>query len=171
MQNRRPPRPRQRGFTYLGVLLMVVLGGTALAAAGSLWRIEAKRDKEAQLLFAGEQIRSAIEAYWAKTPTGQPQTFPKSFEDLLNDKRWPTRRRHLRQVFFDPMLNSREWGLVEAPNGGLMGVFSRSDDLPLKRGLFAPAQADFADAKTYRDWRFVYGPGGRAKQASAAASR
>lgn len=156
--------PRQQGFTYLGLLLLVVLGGSALAAAGSLWSIESKRDKEADLLFAGEQMRSAINAYWARAPAGQPHKFPASLDDLIDDRRWPTRQRHLRRLYIDPMSNSTDWGLVDAPTGGVMGVFSRSEGAPLKRGLFAPEQAQFAEARTYRDWRFV------AKVAAPAAS-
>jgi type II secretory pathway pseudopilin PulG len=50
----------QRGFTYVGLLLAVALAGVALAAAGMLWSTTAKRDKEAELLFVGDQFRRAI---------------------------------------------------------------------------------------------------------------
>lgn len=144
------------GFTYLGLLLAVAMGSTALAAAGSLWSLEAKRDKEAELLFAGDQIRSAITAYQQKAPAGQAHAFPKSLIELLDDKRWPTRRRHLRKVFLDPMNARAEWGLVLAPDGGVMGVYSLSEGVPLKRGLFPADYAIFEEAKSYRDWRFVH---------------
>ena len=102
----------ERGFTYLGLLYAVALSSTALLAAGMLWSTEARRDKEEQLLFAGEQIRAAIGAYWDKAPAGQPHRLPLRLEDLLDDKRWPATRRHLRQVFVDPATGTREWGLV-----------------------------------------------------------
>jgi type II secretory pathway pseudopilin PulG len=153
---------RRNGYTYLGLLLAIVLAGTALAAAGSLWSTEARRSREAELLFVGDQFRDAIGAYWEKVPLGQSHVFPRSLGDLLDDKRWPTQRRHLRRLFVDPMTGTREWGLVEAPSGGIMGVYSRSEEVPLKRGLFPSAHAEFAQARTYRGWRFVYAPQGAA---------
>lgn len=146
---------RQRGFTYIGLLLLVAMSSAALAAAGSLWSIESKREKEAELLFIGSEFTRAIAAYRERTPAGQPPRFPLRLEDLVDDKRWPTTRRHLRQVYVDPMTASREWGLVPAPGGGILGVYSLSQDPPLKVGNFPPEQ-DFTGATSYRDWQFVY---------------
>jgi type II secretory pathway pseudopilin PulG len=152
----KPPRPDDGGFTYLGLLFAIALSAGTLAVAASLWSTEAKRDREAQLLFAGDQIRAAISAYRDEAPAGQSHVFPKSFDDLLEDKRWPVRRRHLRKVFADPMTGSAEWGIVAASDGGILGVYSRSEAVPLKRGGFPVAYADFSEAGSYRDWQFVY---------------
>ena len=148
----------QRGFTYLGLLYAVALASTALLAAGGLWSTQARREKEEELLFVGSQIRAAIGAYWDKAPAGQPHALPRTLDDLLDDKRWPARRRHLRKVFRDPITGVPEWGLIQAPDGGVVGVYSRSDAAPLRRAGFAPEYADFADASSYRDWRFVFVP-------------
>jgi type II secretory pathway pseudopilin PulG len=148
---------RQRGFTYIGLLLLVAMSSAALAAAGSLWSIDAKRAKEADLLFMGDQFTRAIGSFRDRTPAGQQQRFPRTLEELVDDKRWPTARRHLRQVFVDPMTGTREWGLVLAPGGGgIMGVHSLSDGAPLKRSGFSDDFAEFATATSYREWRFVY---------------
>ena len=148
----------QRGFTYLGLLFAIALNAGALGVAASLWSTEAKREREAQLLFAGSQIRAAIGAYHDEAPAGQPHVYPKSFDELIEDKRWPVTRRHLRRVFIDPMTNGTEWGIVGSPGSGMMGVFSLSEDRPLKRGRFPADYAGFADAANYRDWQFVYVP-------------
>jgi type II secretory pathway pseudopilin PulG len=147
---------RQRGFTYVGLLLLVAMSSAALAAAGSLWSIESRREKEADLLFIGEQFTQAISSFRDRTPAGQMQRFPQRLEELVDDRRWPTPRRHLRQVYVDPMTGTREWGLVTAPGGAILGVHSLSEGQPLKRAGFAPEHEDFAVAASYREWRFVY---------------
>lgn len=146
----------QRGFTYVGLLLAVALLGTALAAAGSVWSLHEQREREAELLFAGAQIRQAITRYYEDVPQGQQHRFPQRLDDLLQDRRWPTLRRHLRRLYLDPMTGSADWGLVPAPGGGILGVYSRSASAPLKRHGFGRLDAGFEDAVALSDWRFVY---------------
>ena len=43
-----------------------------------------------------------------------------------------------------------------APDGGILGVYSRSDKKPLKRQGFGRLDTAFEDAATLQDWRFVY---------------
>ncbi|MFM9888673.1 MAG: hypothetical protein ACKVQT_37095 [Burkholderiales bacterium] len=155
-----------RGFTYVGLLLVVALAGVALAGAGTLWSTATHRDREAELLFVGEQIQRAITSYYDQGPAGVKQ-FPAKLEDLLQDRRFPTTRRHLRKVFVDPVTGMREWGIVRGPGGGITGVFSLSEASPIKRAEFPPAFQQFASAKTYRDWRFVYGQAGATPGAAA----
>jgi type II secretory pathway pseudopilin PulG len=162
------------GFTYIGLLIVVALAGIALAGAGTLWTTSTKRDREAELLFVGEQFQRAISAYYDLGPGGVRQ-FPAKLEDLLQDRRFPTNRRHLRKVFVDPITGTRDWGLVRGPGGGITGVFSNSEAVPLKRAEFAPAFAQFAAAKTYRDWKFVHrqneaSPGGATKPTAPGAA-
>ncbi|MEF7612408.1 type II secretion system protein [Aquincola sp. MAHUQ-54] len=147
----------QWGFTYIGLLLLLALLGSVLAAAGTLWHTELQRDREQELLFAGEEIRRAIQTYREETPAGEPARFPARIEDLLDDRRWPTVRRHLRRAYIDPMTGSREWGTVAAPGGGIMCVHSTSDAAPLKRAGFPRRYDGFAQATAYVDWRFCYG--------------
>lgn len=161
-------RPRhRRGFSYLGLLYAVAIAGTLLAAAGTLWSTQARREKEQELLFAGAQIRAAIAAYWEKAPAGRPHDLPARLEDLLDDKRWPTTRRHLRRVYADPMTGRADWVLVQSPDGRISGVHSRSTAAPLKQAHFALADEAFADATSYRDWRFVFTPGAPAAAPAA----
>lgn len=147
---------RQQGFTYLGLLLSVVLMGTALAAAGTVWSVHAQREREAELLFAGDQIRVAITRFYEQVPLGQQHRFPRSIDELLHDRRWPSLRRHLRRPYLDPMTGSADWGIVRAPDGGILGVHSRSQAVPRKRHGFGRFYTAFEDAATLADWRFVY---------------
>lgn len=65
---------------------------------------------------------------------------------MLLDKRYPTPRRHLRRLFVDPITGKTDWGLVNAPEGGIMGVYSLSEREPMKRANFEPEDGDFATA-------------------------
>ena len=154
----------QKGFTYIWVLFVVTLTSIALAGAVQVWRTEVRREKEKELMFAGEQFRQAIGSYYENSPG--PKRYPDSLEKLLLDKRFPTVKRHLRKIFFDPMTGSGEWGLARQPNAGIIGVYSLSKEIPLKRANFPERYADFAEAKDYRDWKFIYLPGDPATTSS-----
>jgi type II secretory pathway pseudopilin PulG len=162
----------QKGFTYLGLMIIVMVMGMGLAAFGTIYSQSAQRDKEAELLFVGEQFRAAIESYYRKSP-GQA-AYPKTLEELIEDKRFPMPARHLRRIYRDPITGSTDWGLVEMPNnGGIMGVFSKSEAKPIKQGNFIAAkQQAFEDAESYAKWTFTYSPSSPGQNAapSAAAS-
>jgi type II secretory pathway pseudopilin PulG len=146
----------QQGFTYLFVVMLVALIGMGLAAAGTLWRTDAQRAREAELLFIGDQYRLAIRSYYELDPA-QPR-LPQSVEDLLEDRRRPDVVRHLRRAYRDPMTGG-EFMLVHAPDGrGIVGVYSRAADRPFKKTGFAPENEAFSSAVSYADWRFVFIP-------------
>lgn len=149
---------KERGFTYLWIMFTVAITGVLLAGAGQLWRTEAQREKEKELMFIGEQFRLAIGSYYESSP-GIPKRYPPSLEKLLLDDRFPTVKRHLRKIFFDPMTGTREWGLVRQPGIGIVGVHSLSAQAPLKRANFHERYASFGEAKSYREWKFAYSPG------------
>lgn len=147
---------RQAGFTYLGLLILLVLMGVLLAQAGTLWSQTRQREREADLLFYGDQFRQAIAAYYqAQTPNA----YPKTLDDLLEDPRVPFTRRFLRQIYPDPLTGKCDWVLIKAPDRSIMGVYSPAPGVPIKRGGFLPADAAFADAKSYAAWRFEFGAG------------
>jgi type II secretory pathway pseudopilin PulG len=148
------------GFTYLALLFAVAVMGLALAGAGQVWQTAAKREKERELLFIGNQFREAIGRYYEASP-GVKQ-YPVKLEDLVEDKRFPKSKRHLRKIYVDPMTASKDWGLV-VQQGRITGVHSRSTERPLKTGNFSKADAAFEGSETYAAWRFQYQPGaGRA---------
>jgi type II secretory pathway pseudopilin PulG len=147
----------QRGFTLAGALILIAVLGAGMAAYGEMASHAAQRDKEQELLFAGNQFRQAIGAYYEGTP-GAVKRFPQKLEELLQDQRYPTPRRHLRRIYADPMTGKREWGLVQAPQGGIMGVYSLSEAQPVKSGAFAARDSALEGAQRYSDWRFFYLP-------------
>jgi len=146
----------RKGFTLIGVLAFIVVTGISLTAASKYWSTVIKREKEEELLFRGDQIKSAITSYYNHTPKGRTPSYPRNLEDLLKDPRFLTVRRHLRKVYKDPATEDGAWGLVRDSKGGVKGVFSKSKLKPIKTGNFSEEYKDFKKAKTYSDWRFVH---------------
>ena len=159
---------RQHGFTYLGALFLLVLMGIGLAITGESWSLASKRLRERELLWAGDQYVRALKAYYHQSP-GLKQ-YPQRLEELLEDRRFPQPRHHLRQLHPDPVARAP---FVEIRNaqGRIAGVRSASEDAPLKQAGFAPAWEHFQGRQRHADWEFVADetlrPGGRLKAAAA----
>lgn len=151
----RARRARQRGLGYLAVLFWLALASIALAGEAMLWSVQRQRDREEQLLFAGDQIRRAIGSYHDASPT-QPGRYPPSLDVLLDDRRFLPARRHLRRLYADPMTGRPDWGLVRGADGGVIGVYSLSRRMPLKRDGFAATDLDFERKAQYAEWRFIH---------------
>jgi type II secretory pathway pseudopilin PulG len=147
----------QKGFTYLALLIAVAIGGAVLATIGELTSHAQQREKEADLLFVGHAYRQAIGAYYERAPGGAKR-YPQKLEDMLEDKRHPMAQRYLRKLYADPITGKAEWGLMEAPGGGIMGVYSLSEARPVKSGGFSKPDESFIDAMKYADWKFFYAP-------------
>jgi type II secretory pathway pseudopilin PulG len=146
-------RPLQAGFTYIGLLVAVVLIGLMLTAASRVWSVSEQRERETQLLFAGDSIRMAIAAYFASG-----HQYPPSLHDLLGDPRSPTPKRYLRRLYRDPMTGDADWTLLLAPGGGIMGVASSSKLTPVKRTGFSQIDISFDNTDCYCSWQFVFEP-------------
>jgi len=142
----------QRGFTYLTVLFVVAMMAGGLALIGEVWQTSNAREKEADLLHAGNEYRKAIERYYLSGP----KQYPKTLADLLKDPRQPGTVRYLRRLYPDPITGKDEWGLVKSNDGGIAGVYSLSEDAPLKTGGFAVRDASFEGKGKYSDWQFIY---------------
>lgn len=147
------PTPSQRGWVLLALLFLLAVIGAGMAALGTVWTTVAQREREAELLFFGEQYRRAIESYLQRG-LGSEKPYPPSLEALLQDRRFPMPVRHLRRLYPDPMTGRPEWGLVRDAQGGIVGVYSLSDVQPLRTTGFTPEQEGFAEASSYRDWVF-----------------
>jgi type II secretory pathway pseudopilin PulG len=152
------------GFAYLGLLLFIAIMGIGLGATGVVFHQQAQREKEKQLLFAGDQVRRAIGLYYERSPGGVKQ-FPQALEDLLQDRRYPGVQRYLRRIYVDPMTLSKDWKLIPGPDGGIMGVYSAGSDTPLKTGDFPTDYESFKDKGSYAEWKFQYAPAADATQA------
>lgn len=159
MAYRRPARcAGTAGFTYIGLLLVVALIALAATATVQLGAIVQRRQAEEELLFVGLQFKAAIRAYFEATPVGMPSTAPRRLEDLLRDPRYPNVRRYLRKIYIDPMTGSTDWGLIHSADGqGILGVYSKSTESPIKIANFPDEVFYFEGKKHFSDWVFVYG--------------
>lgn len=148
-------------------MFAVAIAGAVLAVTGIVWSKANQRDKEVELLFIGNQFRQAIALYYQRTP-GVTKRYPEKIENLIEDRRYLSTQRYLRKFYTDPMTGKAEWGLVMAPEGGVMGVYSLSTARPIKSAGFAHAEeaAGFAKAASYADWKFAYAPANPSQAAS-----
>ena len=142
------------GFTYIGLLIAVAIMGIMLSAAGPLWSITSKREKEVELIFIGHQVRGAISRYYSAGGF----RYPPELADLVSDERSAVPRHFLRQIYRDPMTGQADWQIIRAADGGVMGIASSSKAKTMKRANFEPLEAGFADMECYCDWQFLYEP-------------
>jgi len=149
---------RQSGFTYLTILFVVAFMGVGMAYVGEAWYSKTMREREAELLFVGNQYRKAIERYYRNGPA----QYPRALTDLIKDPRKPNIERYLRRAYADPITGKDEWGILKAPDGGVMGIYSLSEAKPFKKTNFRLLDRDFENASRYADWKFVYQPLGPA---------
>ncbi len=165
---------RARGFTYIGLLLLVAIMGVSLSVAAELWHTAQQRDKEEELLFVGGQIRHAIAMYAANVGS-----YPHSLKDMEKDPTFPGVRRYLRRVYPDPVSGKPEWGLVMPDGNAITGVYSLSEEEPIKKAGFDRLDREFEGKTKYSDWKFVSNlaprfpaaNGGRPASAAAAPSK
>jgi type II secretory pathway pseudopilin PulG len=94
-----------------GFIMVVLLIGMAVSAVwmGAMlpaWRQQTLRQKEAELIFRGEEYARAIALYWRKNN----QTLPPSIDVLVS-------QRYLRKKYLDPITN-KEFLPVGGPGQG-----------------------------------------------------
>ncbi|HUJ80020.1 MAG TPA: type II secretion system protein [Nitrospiria bacterium] len=154
----RHPRRGQAGYTYLFVMFMVVLIGLAATAVARQWKTEIRRDREAELLFRGDQIRQAIGLYYLTARGGSAHVYPRSLDDLVKDPNSSATRRYLRKIYKDPITGD-DFELVKEGDA-IRGVRSTSTAAPIKTGNFPPEDQDFNGKTSYHDWMFIYQPQG-----------
>ncbi len=145
---------RQRGFTYILVLVAVIVLGIAAETASVPASRRAIAEREQELLFRGQAYRNAIKSYYVTT-----RRYPRSLDDLVKDP-GSAHRRYLRALYPDPMSadGKGEWKLIRAADGGISGVSSRGTDAPMKQANFPGGFEYFSDAKSYAEWAFEYSP-------------
>lgn len=149
-----PAQHAERGFTYLGVMFIILGLGVALAATVQVWMTVGQREKERELLFIGDQFRKAMTRY-AAAARNPNERFPRKLEDLLKDPRYPDNRRYLRKIFVDPMTGKQEWGLRKDLGGAILGIYSLSKAKPFKQANFRAVEKEFEGKTKYSDWVFM----------------
>ena len=147
------PRRSEDGYTYLLLLFGVAAMGLAAATAAESWGMLAQRERERELLFAGNQYREALRRYYEAIPEAA-QRHPAKLEDLLQDTRFAGMRRHLRRIYPDPMTGQPDWVLLRQGEH-IVGVHSRATGTPIKQAGFDRRDQEFAGAASYAAWRFV----------------
>jgi type II secretory pathway pseudopilin PulG len=147
----------QRGFTLLAVMAAMLL--LALGSQKVMWIVsqQAQREREAELLHIGAAFAQAIGTYYESSP-GTVKRWPANLNDLVEDKRFVGIRRHVRQVYIDPITRAEDWGLVRASDGGIAGVYSLSNAAPIRSGALMAGGVSLSAASRYTDWQFVYQP-------------
>lgn len=145
-------RHPQGGFTYLGALFLLTLMGLGLAGTGQTWEVASRRARERELLWVGKQYARALQAYREQSP-GLRQ-YPQELQDLLEDRRFPEPRHHLRKRYPDPVTRG-ELVVIRNAQGRIAGVRSASADAPMKRSGFPDEWKDFEGTTRYADWQFI----------------
>ena len=110
---------RQGGFTYLWVLLAIAVLSLSLTAASDVWVTTARRQRVEQLEWVGQQYTQAIGSYYEASPGAK--IYPRTFKDLIEDRRFVFVRRHLRQLYVSPFAEG-DWESVRAADGGILGL-------------------------------------------------
>jgi len=144
---------RQRGYNFLVMVFAVALFAIALGATVPSLAQAMRAEREADMILQAQTLARAIKAY-ALTGQGGLHRNPQSLVDLLEDKRFGNARRYLREVPWDAMTHSYDWGVVRGEDGGVIGVYSQSDLAPLR--VKAPAGVKATEgAEHYSDWHFM----------------
>ena len=183
---RRRSSARDAGYAMAALLVSLAAMGLMMSMALPVWSQAAKREREAELVFRGEQYARAIELYQRRFVGA----YPSDFESLVD-------QRFLRRRYEDPMMDD---GLFQTlyqaqavgigggaatapqpgqatgqtsgvgslaagqsastgPRGGVIGVVSRSTEASLRT---------YNGATKYSEWAFVYLPSGPQPGAGAA---
>jgi type II secretory pathway pseudopilin PulG len=98
-----PPRRgcKQQGFAMAALLVALAVMSLLLSMALPAWQHAARREREAELIFRGEQYARAIMLYQRQTPGA----YPPDVETLIEG-------RFLRRAYRDPMTRNGEFRLV-----------------------------------------------------------
>ena len=160
-------RPR-RGAVLLGFLVLLAGSGWTLAEWSQSAAHARQRQDEAELLWAGQQYKQALESYYNGTPRGV-KVLPATLEELLEDRRFPQPVRHLRRLYRDPMSADGQWVVIKR-GPQIIGVRSASERRPFRRSDFEPGLETFDQAVTYADWSFTAALRGLSASPPAAAA-
>lgn len=116
----------QRGFTYLWVLIAIAISSVGFASVASVYSHAVARAKLIDSRWVQDQYAIAFRSYQVSTPIGTA-AFPMTLEDLLEDKRYVTVRRHLRELYVDPTTGQMDWQLIQRPDGRIVGLRSKAE--------------------------------------------
>lgn len=142
----------QAGFSYLLLLAWLSVMAILLLRSQDYRQTVWRREQEAQLLFAGDQIRQAIRQY-RTSPAGNG-CFPAHFSQLLSDKRTTPPQPLLRQIYSAPFSPQGTWGMLYDTKQRWIGVYSKGVGKPLRQEGFSDDNREFKHAPSYASWKF-----------------
>jgi len=93
---------REAGYTLVVLVMAIAVMSIMVMIALQTVEFQMRREREAELIFRGEQYVEAIRLY--KQKYGR---YPMRMKEL-----WEAKPRVLRQKWTDPITGSEEWGLV-----------------------------------------------------------
>ena len=151
------------GFAYIALLVAIALLGLFASQTLQIGSHIGRRDAEQALLAIGAEYERALYSYAGLLPATATQVTsetdknargPKTLEELLKDPRNPGIKRHLRQMYADPMTGRDDWGVIKDESGHILGIYSQSTDQPIKQANFDSTQLHFEGSKEFSKWIF-----------------
>lgn len=110
----------ERGYAMAALLVGMSVMAIMMSVALPVWRTMAQREREAELIFRGEQYARAVELFQRKYAGG----FPPNLDVLLNE-------RLLRKRYTDPMTEDGEFQLLYVgQDAGQAGQVGRAGTQP-----------------------------------------
>jgi hypothetical protein len=126
-------------------LALAVVMGLMLMKSGPNMIAEVQRENEAELIFRGEAMASALRIYFAKAGR-----YPTDLDELMK-----VRPRILRQKYKDPMTTDGQWELITQVQPGASG---NKEGLPIV-GVRSRSMADsfriYQNKTLVHDWIFT----------------
>lgn len=114
---------REKGFAMAFLLASLTVMGLLTSVVLPVWTHQARREKEAELIFRGEQYARAVILYQRQVAGG----FPESIEELIEG-------RFLRKRYLDPMTKDGSFELVfQEERARLSGQIETTDEFSNRR--------------------------------------
>jgi len=102
------PNSSEAGYTLAMLVMVIAIMAIMMAAAVEIVSFQAQREKEAELIFRGQQYVEGIRLYRMKYGR-----YPMRMKEL-----WEANPKVLRRKWTDPITGSDKWGIVFQGQGG-----------------------------------------------------
>lgn len=105
-RGRSGPPGRPGGYAILILLFVFTVMSLGLTLAVPVWETQMQREKEAELIFRGNQYVEGVRIYQLKNPGA----FPKTLDEMVEKK-------CLRRLYRDPMSEDGQWMVILQQSG------------------------------------------------------
>lgn len=150
--------PGDGGYVMIVLMIAVAVLAVLMLMAVPLWKTEAQREAEAELIFRARQYVNAIELY----VKSHNNLYPQNFEILHLEK-------FLRQLYPDPMSEDGVWDMVFQDSSGgeakylvvpvrmAKAYFSRAQLVGVCSTSARTAFREYRGMEKYNEWAFYVG--------------